>query len=60
MKHRFIYEIAQNHKEALELAAGGFGYESKEEAEKALASPEIDNYYRNKLKVVAIKTIEED
>lgn len=60
IKHRFIYEIAHNVKEAQTLAISGYGYESKREAEKALASPEIDDYYRNKLKVFRLKTIEQD
>ena len=50
-----LYEIARDLKEAKDLAAGGFGYETRKAAEKALASPEIDNFYRNQLKVIAVE-----
>lgn len=59
MKSRFIYEIAENVKEAMSAAAAGFGYETKSAAEEALADPKIDSYYRNRLKVIRLKTIEE-
>ncbi len=49
-----IFEIAQSQKEAESLARKGFGYESRKEAEKALADPKIDGYYRVRLKVFAI------
>ena len=41
------------------LAAGGYGYDSKAAADEALADPKIDSYYRNKLKVIRLKTIED-
>ena len=50
-----IYELAQNEKEAQELADAGFGYGTQESAEKARQAPEIDNYYRNLMKVYAIE-----
>jgi len=51
MSTHWCYELAQNQKEAKELFDAGFGYESRTAAEKARASPEIDSYYRNLLKI---------
>ena len=55
MTPRFVFEIARNKKEAEELSKDGFGYEIRAAAEEALASPVIDSYYRNKLKVFRVK-----
>jgi len=53
---RKIYVLAQNKKEAQELFDAGCGYESRKAAEKAKASPEIDSYYRNLMKVFEFVT----
>jgi hypothetical protein len=52
----YIFEIARDRAEAQELERSGCGYASKESAERALRSPEIDNFYRNQLKVWKVKT----
>ena len=49
-----VFEIAQSRTEAVSLAHDGFGYETRKEAEQALADPGIDSFYQNKLKVFAI------
>jgi hypothetical protein len=49
-----LFELAQNRKEAEELAAAGFGYETRTAAEKARKSPEIDSYYRDLIKVYEV------
>jgi hypothetical protein len=48
---RYIYEIARDLAEAEDLERHDCGYLTRIAAEKALASPEIDNFYRNQLKV---------
>ena len=53
-----VYEIAANRREAEGLAQEGFGYLKRKDAEEALASPEIDTFYRAKLKVFGVKTPE--
>lgn len=50
-----IFVLAQNKKEAQELFNAGCGYITKAEAMNARSSPEIDNYYRNLLKVFEFK-----
>jgi len=51
-----VYELAQNLKEAEELRDAGFGFETREDAEKAKhARNGMDSYYRNLLKVFELK-----
>lgn len=50
-----IYEIARDLKEAKELRDGGFGYEARKDAKKALADPGMDDFYRSKLKVFELE-----
>jgi hypothetical protein len=46
-----IYVLAQNLREAKELFDAGCGYKTREAAAKARASPEIDSFYRNLMKI---------
>lgn len=46
-----VYEIAVDRREAESLAADGYGYSTHKGAETALASPEIDDFYRGKLHI---------
>ena len=49
-----VFEIAQSKSEARSLARDGYGYETREEAEHALADPKMDNFYRKNLKVFVV------
>jgi hypothetical protein len=48
---RKVYVLAQNQAEADKLYASGCGYDSRKAAEQAKASPEIDSYYANLMKI---------
>lgn len=50
-----IFELAQNLKEATELRDAGFGYDTREDAEHARRSPEIDPYYRSLMKIFELE-----
>jgi len=50
-----IYELAQNRKEAEALLKAGFGFDTKIQAQGARATPGIDPYYRNLLKIYAFE-----
>jgi hypothetical protein len=53
----YVYELAQTRQEAIELAEGGFGYDTRAaaiESKKKALKDGADSFYINKLKVFRV------